>query len=106
MNRIAHTEFDIILDLVLRDEPELQACLKALGGRATYLIGVFAPLPVLEARERERPDRASGIAKEQVADPAYKRHYDLVLDTSTTTPETGAAAVRNLIDAKSRLTPA
>ena len=106
LSRIAQTEFDIILDLVLRDEAELQACLKALSGRPTYLIGVSAPLPVLEARERERPDRASGIAKEQVADPVYNQQYDLMLDTSRATPEAAAAAVRKLIRAGSRLTPA
>ena len=106
LSRVAQTEFDIVVDLVLRDEAELQACLKALSGRAMYLIGVSAPLPVLEARERERPDRASGIAKEQAADPVYDRRYDLMLDTSRTTPEAGAAAVRKLINAGSRLTPA
>lgn len=106
LSRMAQTEFDIILDLVLRDEAELLACLKALSARATYLIGVSAPLAVLEARERERPDRASGIAKEQAADPVYKRQYDLILDTSKITPEAGAAAIRKLIGAGSRLTPA
>ena len=106
LSRIAQTDFDIILDLVLRDEAELQACLKALSGRPTYLVGLTAPLSVLEARGRERPDRASGIAKEQVADPVYNRQYDLMLDTSMTSPEAGAAAVRKLINARSRLTPA
>jgi chloramphenicol 3-O phosphotransferase len=105
LRRIAQTEFEIIVDLVLRDEAELLACLKALSGRATYLIGVSAPLAVLEARERERPDRASGIAKEQAADPVYQRRYDLMLDTSKITPEAGAAAVRKLIAAGSRPTP-
>lgn len=106
LRRIAQSEFDIIVDLVLRDEAELQDCLKALSGRATYLIGLSAPLPVLEARERERPDRAGGIAKEQAADPVYDRKYDLMLDTSQTTPEAGAAAVRKLIGAGPRLAPA
>jgi chloramphenicol 3-O phosphotransferase len=101
--RIAHTEFDIILDLVLRDGTELQACLAMLSVRPTYVIGVSAPLHVLEARERARPDRASGIAREQIADPVYKRQYDLTLDTSITTPEAGAAAVRNLMGGRSRL---
>jgi chloramphenicol 3-O phosphotransferase len=106
LSRVARTEFDIILDLVLRDEVELQACLKALSGRPTFLIGVSAPLPVLEARERQRPDRASGIAKEQFADPVYKRNYGLVLDSSSTTPQAGAAAIRKLVDAGSRPRPA
>lgn len=106
LTRITQTEFDIILDLVLRDEAELQACLKVLSGRATYIIGVSAPLPVLEARERERSNRASGIAREQFADPIYKRQYDLMLDTSKTTPESGAAAVRKLVSERARLTSA
>jgi chloramphenicol 3-O phosphotransferase len=101
LGRMAQTEFDIIVDLVLRDEAELQACLQDLGGRATYFIGVSAPLAVLEARERERPDRASGMAKEQAADPVYKRRYDLILDTSRITPEAGAAVIRKLIRAGS-----
>jgi chloramphenicol 3-O phosphotransferase len=104
--RVAQTGYDIILDLVLRDETEFQACLKALGRRPTYIIGVSAPLRVLEDRERARPDRASGIAREQAADPAYKRQYDLMLDTSKTTPEAGAAAVRELISARRRRPPA
>ncbi len=95
--RIARTEFEIILDLVLRDEAELDACLKVLSPRPIYVIGVSAPLQVLEARERARPDRASGIAKEQAADPAYRRKYDLRLDTSSTTPEAAAAKVRELV---------
>lgn len=106
LTRISQTEFDIILDLVLRDEAELQACLKVLSGRATYIIGVSAPLQVLEARERGRPDRASGIAREQNADPVFTRQYDLMLDTSKTTPGAGAAAVRKLVSERSRLTPA
>ena len=101
--RFAHTEFDIILVLVLRDGTEFQACLTVLSGRPTYVIGVSAPLHVLEARERIRPDRASGIAREQIADPVYKRQYDLMLDTSITIPEAGAAAIRKLIGKRSRL---
>jgi chloramphenicol 3-O phosphotransferase len=104
--RVAQTGFEIILDLVLRDEAELHACLKALSGRTTCIIGVSAPLRVLEARERARSDRASGIAKEQAEDPVYERQYDLMLDTSRTTPEAGAAAVRKLVSERSRLTPA
>jgi chloramphenicol 3-O phosphotransferase len=101
--RIAHTDFDIILDVVLRDETEFQACLTVLSGRPTYVIGVSAPLHVLEARERARPDRASGIAREQIADPMYARQYHLMLDTSMTSPEAGAAAIRKLMDDRSRL---
>ena len=33
--RVANTQFDIILDLVLRDEAELEDCLRVLSGRPT-----------------------------------------------------------------------
>ena len=56
--RVVQTHFDIIVDLVLRDEAEFQACLKAVSSRTTYLIGVTAPLEVLETRERLRDNRA------------------------------------------------
>lgn len=102
--RVVQTHFDLIVDLVLRDEAEFQACLKAVSSRTTYLIGVTAPLEVLEARERLRDDRALGIAREQVADPVYQRKYDLVLDTTKVSAETGAAAIRELISERSRLT--
>jgi chloramphenicol 3-O phosphotransferase len=102
--RVVQTPFDIIVDLVLRDEAEFQACLKAVSARTTYLIGVTAPVEILEARERLREDRAAGIAKEQVADPVYRRKYDLVLDTSKVSPQAGAAAIRKLIYERSRLT--
>jgi chloramphenicol 3-O phosphotransferase len=100
--RIAGTQFDLIVDLVLRDEAELAACLAALSGRPTCLVGVRAPLNVLELRERSRPDRGSGMAREQVAHPAYYRSYDLTVDTSTCSPEEGAAAIRRFVQLRYR----
>jgi chloramphenicol 3-O phosphotransferase len=95
--RVADTHFDIILDLVLRDEAELDACLRVLGRRSVYIVRVWAPLTVLEERERAREDRAPGMAREQVRHPAYDRAYDLTIDTSICSPEQGAAAIRGFI---------
>ena len=75
----------------------MDACLNALRGRPTYVVRVWAPLDVLEERERSRDDRAPGMAREQVDHPAYRRAYDLEVDTSLCTPEEGAVAVRRLI---------
>jgi chloramphenicol 3-O phosphotransferase len=97
LNRVAATPFDIIVDLVLRDPGEFEACLIALGDRPAFLIGVQAPLAVLEDRERARPDRGEGAAREQIGDPAYRRRYDLVVDTSKCTPAEGAALIRQLV---------
>jgi chloramphenicol 3-O phosphotransferase len=102
--RVADTQFDIILDLVLRDEAELEACVRVLSRRPTYLVRVWAPLHVLEERERGRDDRATGMAREQVGHPAYERAYDLAIDTSTCSPEEAASAIRNFIREHPRLT--
>jgi chloramphenicol 3-O phosphotransferase len=98
--RVADTQFDIILDLVLRDEAELDACLRVLCRRSVYTVRVWAPLDILEERERAREDRATGMAREQVGHPAYDRSYDLAIDTSICSPEQAAAAIRRFIDAR------
>lgn len=104
LERLVHTEFDIIVDLVLRDETEIEATLRALASRPTYIIGISAPLHVLEVRERGREDRGPGMAREQVAHPAYGRPYDLAIDTSTCRPEEAAASIRGLVQERQRLT--
>jgi len=101
---VAQTQFDIVLDLVLRDQAELDACLQVLRGRPTYLVRVWAPLDVLEQRERSRDDRAPGMVREQIDHPAYRRPYDLEVDTSLCTPKEGASEIRRLIRERSRLT--
>ena len=62
-----------------------------------YLVGVKAPLEVLEERERQRDDRGIGMAREQSAHPAFIRDYDLVIDTSAQSPEAGALAIRDFL---------
>lgn len=100
--RLVQTQFEVIVDLVLRDESELQATFQVLGGRPLYLVGVKAPLDVLEERERRRDDRGAGMAREQIGHPAFVRAYDVVVDTSACTPAEGAAAVRHFINASPR----
>ena len=95
--RLVDTQFEIIVDLVLRDETELQDCFRVLSDRPMYLVGVRAPLEVLEQRERRRDDRGTGMAREQSQNPAFRRGYDLVIDTSTYTPEDGAVAIRSFV---------
>jgi chloramphenicol 3-O phosphotransferase len=57
-----------------------------LAGFEVFRVGVFAPLEVLEARERQRGDRMIGLARWQY-DRVHKGVlYDLELDTSNATP--------------------
>jgi chloramphenicol 3-O phosphotransferase len=101
--RVVSTQFEMIVDLVLRDTAEFEACLRVLSSRPIYVVGVFAPVSVLEAREKAREDRGIGMAREQFEHPAYKRTYDFTVDTSSCTPGEGAAAIRRFI-ASQRLT--
>ncbi|HSV44269.1 MAG TPA: AAA family ATPase [Ramlibacter sp.] len=97
LTRLVDTQFEIIVDLVLRDETELQDCFRVLSKRPMYLVGVRAPLEVMEERERRRGDRGTGMAREQSQNPAFSRSYDLVIDTSMHSPGDGAVAIRRFI---------
>jgi len=76
---------NMILDEVLlegekREYPELLAAFEL------HLVGVFAPLEVLEARERERGDRMIGLARWQYERVHRDMTYELEIDTSNATP--------------------
>lgn len=100
--RLVETDFEIIVDLVLRDEAELQETFRLLTQRPLYLVSVQAPLNVLEDRERQREDRGNGMARMQYENPAFRRDYDLVIDTSQHSPESGALAIRKFVRDHSR----
>lgn len=51
-----------------------------------FLVGVMAPLEVLEARERERADRLLGLARGQFHRIHKGMKYDLEIDTADATP--------------------
>ncbi|MEK2606759.1 phosphotransferase-like protein [Burkholderia arboris] len=93
-SRVAASHFDIVLDLVLRDTPALDACIAALSPRRTSVVGVSYPWAILEQRERARPDRGEGMARSQIGHPACSRPYSMRIDTSTCSPEEGAHRIR------------
>jgi len=64
---------------------------------------VQAPLATLERREGKRDDRAKGMAREQWGHRAFTGPYDVLLDTSTCTPEEGAAVIRDYMRAVPRM---
>ncbi|MGB3472921.1 MAG: AAA family ATPase [Erythrobacter sp.] len=51
------------------------------------LVGLFAPLEVVQERERIRGDRDIGLAKGQYDTVHRNRVYDLKMDTSQTSPD-------------------
>jgi chloramphenicol 3-O phosphotransferase len=76
---------NMILDEVLLGE-EKREYPALLAGFELHLIGVFAPLEVLEARERERGDRMIGLARWQYERVHKGITYELEIDTSSATP--------------------
>jgi chloramphenicol 3-O phosphotransferase len=97
LKRVSETQFEIIFDTVLRNEAELDACLQVLANRPLYQIHVWAPIEVLEERERLRGDRADGMAREQANHSIFCREYDLSIDTSVPTPKQSAEIIRTLM---------
>ena len=82
----------IVDDVMLENEMTEYAAL--LAGFAFHTVGVFAPLDVLEARERERGDRMIGLARWQYDRVHQGKRYDLELDTSGATPMECAAIIK------------
>ncbi|MER8825937.1 chloramphenicol phosphotransferase [Mesorhizobium sp. M0938] len=76
---------NLIVDDVLCNG-KMPEYLELLSKFALHLVGVFAPLDVLEAREIQRADRLPGLARWQY-DRVHKNiGYDLEIDTSMLTP--------------------
>jgi chloramphenicol 3-O phosphotransferase len=87
----------IVDDVMLRGEIAEYATL--LSAFDLFLVGVFAPLNILEDREARRGDRMIGLARWQYGRVHKNVKYDLELDTSGATPLECA----NLIKQKFRL---
>lgn len=66
-----------------------------LVGFELRFVGLFAPLAVLEARERARGDRLIGLARWQYERVHQGRTYDLEIDTIRASPAEIARAIRD-----------
>ncbi|MBN8889440.1 MAG: chloramphenicol phosphotransferase [Rhodospirillales bacterium 70-18] len=76
---------DMIVDEVLFGS-QMAEYERLLAGFQLFRVGVFAPLELLEARERSRGDRLIGLARWQYPRVHAGQTYDLEVDTSTATP--------------------
>jgi chloramphenicol 3-O phosphotransferase len=65
-----------------------------LSGFRVSFVGIFAPLAVLEERERLRQDRMIGLARWQFDRVHAGRTYDLEIDTSAATAEACAHRIK------------
>jgi chloramphenicol 3-O phosphotransferase len=89
---------NLIIDEVLLGPDKADDYQTLLSPFEMRWVGLFAPLDVLEARERARGDRAIGLARWQVARVHAGLHYDLEVDTTTSPPEQTARLIRDRFD--------
>ena len=93
---IASTGFNVVVDDVIVDQRVLQTVSQLLAGDA-YFVGVQCPRDEAIRREMERGDRPPGLVETQFELVHRHGHYDLTVDTHTSSPEECAAAVRNML---------
>jgi chloramphenicol 3-O phosphotransferase len=87
---------NLIVDEVMIGSDKVREYRALLSGFDVRFIGLFAPLAVLEARERARGDRVLGLARWQF----YRVHrdvvYDLEIDASVASPLENAGRICGL----------
>jgi chloramphenicol 3-O phosphotransferase len=86
---------NLIVDEVMIEAREAQEYRDLLRPFDLRLIGLFAPLDVLEARERARGDREVGLARWQYGRVHQGIAYDLEVDTAAGVPEECARLIRD-----------
>ncbi len=86
---------NIIVDDVMIEAQTAQEYRELLRPFDLRLVGLFAPLDVLEARERARGDRELGLARWQYGRVHRGVTYDLELDTAAAPPTECARVIRD-----------
>ena len=85
---------NLIIDEVLVGN-EMEKYTTLLAPFKVFYIGVFAPLDVIEERERKRGDRLVGLARWQFDIVHKDKHYDFIIDTTSQTPLECAQLIKN-----------
>ncbi|MBX3502438.1 MAG: AAA family ATPase [Alphaproteobacteria bacterium] len=89
---------DLIVDEVMLDAAPVRQYRDLLKDVDLRLVGLFAPLDVLEARERARGDRQIGLARWQHDRVHRGIVYDLEVDTAAMPPSACAELIRERFD--------
>lgn len=89
---------NVVVDYILYKPEWLPDLVKALKNNTVYLIGIKAPLEVLEDRERRRGTSPIGHARSHYHTVHQNLIYDLELDVSNLTPEESAIKIKEYIE--------
>lgn len=85
---------DLVVDEVIWDAGDLDDYRRRLAGHDFRVVGLTAPLEVIERREQARGDRTLGLARWQHDKVHAGMAYDLELDTALAPPDALAALVK------------
>jgi chloramphenicol 3-O phosphotransferase len=77
---------NLVVDDVMFNGDEVDEYRRLLDRFDTCIVGLFAPLEILEQRERDRGDRDIGLARWQYERVHRGVRYDLEIDTTLLTP--------------------
>jgi chloramphenicol 3-O phosphotransferase len=91
---MAEAGADLVVDEVIWDPADLADYRRRLAAHALHVVGLFAPLEVIERREKARGDRTLGLARWQYDKVHAGMTYDLELDTALATPEGLAGLIK------------
>jgi chloramphenicol 3-O phosphotransferase len=86
---------NLVVDDVMFGEDEAAEYRALLSGFDLRFVGLFAPLEVVEARERARGDRDPGLARWQHDRVHRGIAYDLEIDATAATPLENARKIRD-----------
>jgi chloramphenicol 3-O phosphotransferase len=86
---------NLLVDVVMTEARIAQEYRDLLRPFDLRLVGLFAPLDVLEARERARGDREVGLARWQYGRVHRGIAYDLEVDTAAAVPAECARLIRD-----------
>ena len=89
----ARADNDLLVDDVFVDPAWLDGWRTELTDIELLLVGVVAPLHMLEEREKARGNRIAGEARSQIDVIHQGIEYDLIVDTSRRSPEECARSI-------------
>ncbi|NGX63131.1 MAG: Chloramphenicol 3-O phosphotransferase [Candidatus Anoxychlamydiales bacterium] len=93
---LANSGFDLIIDEVIIGD-EFETYKKMFKNHRFITVGIFAPLEIIEKREKSRTDRTLGLAKGQFDIVHKDKKYDLEIDTSKLSPNECANLIKTYL---------
>ena len=90
----------LVVDYILYKQEYLADLVESLKGQRVIWVGVFAPLSVIEEREKQRNTSPVGHARSHYKSCHQNVKYDLKLDSTNSSPEESAEKILHFLTKK------